>query len=790
MSSIKQQFLQYFKSHNHLIIPSYPVIPQNDPSLLLINSGMAPMKKFFTGITNPPNNRIANCQKCIRAGGKHNDLDDVGYTKRHHTFFEMLGNFSFGDYFREEAITMAWNFLTKTLNLPKKQLYITIHPSDIESEKIWLSMQSKSNIVYEQTNQWSAGTEGPCGVCTEIFYDYGDSFEGDFHHGDRFVEIWNIVLMTHTVECGIKKLLEKPCVDAGMGLERLEALYHGTNDNYKAPFFQNMINTIKENDTNDTNNRIVADHSRAISFMIDDGVTPDADGVGYVLRKIIRRAIRRSINNNSLELCVNYIVDNMKHDYPTLLKNKDIILNIVKEEKEQFLNVYNYGIEQLNYLITNKKVNESKIFELYDTHGFPHDIAFEILREKKIKYDINCFNKFLDEQKSVSKLKKYHINASKQESIFVGYNEEITNCSIISCKNTNNINKPIIENEEGFILLDKTPFYVEAGGQKNDIGIITTNSGKFEVKDLQKENKEIWHVGKCIKGTINSNEKATAEINSDRRKSLKQHHSSTHILLAILRKKFGDSIKQKGSSVKENSLRLDFSSQNLISQNELNEITYEINKIIQSNLEVTTTIMNYEKAVENGALLTEKNYPSEVRVLKIGDISTELCCGTHVNHTGEIGLLIITSHKSIASGVKRIEAVCGQSAIKHILNPKESKTKESKINIEKPIKIYSKDINNSNFKVLLNQYNNSDNKYMLTQSDIHISNYDITILINTNNEKHSVLIRVKDSMIEKIGTAKDILLKLGGTGGGKSNIAQGNIKQFNINEIISKVEKI
>ncbi len=781
MSFVKKQFLNHFKSHNHLIIPSYSLIPQNDPSLLLINAGMAPMKRMFLGTMEPPHSRIANAQKCIRAGGKHNDLDEVGYTKRHHTFFEMLGNFSFGDYFKEEAINMAWDFLTNGLNIPKDKLYITIHPSDQESKKIWLSIGIlEENIINETENIWSSGEEGPCGVCTEIFYDHGKHIEGDFHTGDRFVEIWNIVFMTDTVENGIKRPLAKPCVDAGMGLERLEALISGTNDNYEAPFFKNMINIISKNDTSNINNRVIADHSRAITFMIDDGVTPSADGVGYILRKIIRRAVRRSVNNNSVELCIDYIITNMSESYPTLSENKEKILNIFSEEKQQFLTVYHNGLERLNHMIAKNIITETKIFELYDTHGFPYDIAFEILREHKIKYDFDKFTQCMLKQKNISKLKKHHIQSSNRNTEFVGYEYESAECEILECQNS-----IIKEQESGFMLLDKTPFYVEAGGQKNDTGFITTENGTFEVEDIQKENNEIWHIGKCIKGFISIG-KGSATINSEKRKGLKQHHSATHILLAILRQKFGDSVLQKGSSVKEDSLRFDFSMQNLIDKKTLDEIESQVNKAIQSKLAVTTTLMSYEDALKTGALLTEKNYPQKVRVLQIGDISTELCCGTHVKNTSEIGQFFIKSHKSVAAGVKRIEAICGLAAKNH--TNKSVETKKIQKSAKKPICIASENIKQSSYNILLQEYNNADTKYLLSKSDTYIQEHDIVILVNIA-KKNSVFLRVKDNLIPQVGTAQNILSKLGAQGGGRNNIAQGSINEFDFKQIIDIIRK-
>ncbi|QEK38603.1 alanine--tRNA ligase [Candidatus Cytomitobacter primus] len=811
---IKQKFLNYFENKNHKIIPSFSLIPLNDPSLLLINAGMAPMKKFFLGQATPPNSRVANCQKCIRAGGKHNDLDDVGYTKRHHTFFEMLGNFSFGDYAHEEAINMAWDFLTNILNLSPDKLYITVHPDDTKSREIWKKIPNliHKHIVDENENEWSAGEEGPCGVCTEIFYDHGDHIPGNIIEGDRFVEIWNIVFMTHTVLNGIKIELEKPCVDAGMGLERVEALYHGTNDNYEAPFFAKMIDIISVNDSNNTNNRVIADHSRSITFMIDDGIIPEPEGAGYILRKIIRRAVRRSLNNNSVELCIDYIIKNMSDDYPSLLQNRNKILNVFKQEKEQFLHVYYSGIEKLNeYISQNNMVNnidsdtnnvntidvnnengkkndesssnEHKVFELYDTYGFPYDISFEILREKNIQYDFNKFEQMLNTQKTISKLKKYTIENTNTCTPFVGYEHEEIECNILEYREYES--KEQGNDKFELILLDQTPFYVESGGQKHDIGQIITSDGVFEVYDMQKDKNEIWHIGKCIAGKIKQG-KATAKIDSKRRKGLKQHHTATHILLAILRQRFGDSVLQKGSSVKEDGLRLDFSMNNLINQSDLKKIAYEANQIIQNNFQISTKIMNYESAIKSGALITEKNYPNEVRVLTIDNVSTELCCGTHVSATGEIGLLIIKSHKSISAGVKRIEAICGMSAVDKIFEEKHTDKNNNKLNIQANL-IKRETINQRNIKIIIEQYSNASSKYLLDRSDEYISQYDIVILAN---DQKAFLVKMSDNAIDKVGKATEIMQKLGGKGGGRKNMAQGNINKFNIETITKQVMEI
>ncbi|QEK37914.1 alanine--tRNA ligase [Candidatus Cytomitobacter indipagum] len=771
--SVKKKFLDYFASKNHLIIPSFSLIPLNDPSLLLINSGMAPMKKFFLGQAKPPSSRIANSQKCIRAGGKHNDLDDVGYTKRHHTFFEMLGNFSFGDYAHQEAIDMAWDFLTNNLNLPCEKLHITVHPSDKKSLEIWKKTPNviHDNIVFEKENEWSAGEEGPCGVCTEIFYDHGGHIPGDITQGDRFVEIWNMVFMTDNVFNGVKTKLDKPCVDAGMGLERMEALCNGTNDNYEAPFFANMIKLISKNDIDNINNRIVADHSRSIVFMIDAGVSPDSEGVGYVLRKIIRRAIRRSINNNSIEICIDYIINNMSNDYPSLLKNREKIIKVFHDEKMQFLNVYNQGICKLNDYIDQGEIDEEKVFELYDTHGFPYDISFEIMKEKGISYDYDKFEKMTKKQKEFSKLKKYHVESKNRITEFVGYDCEKIESKILD----------IQKNDKTYILLDKTPFYVESGGQKSDSGIIETDSGVFEVEDMQKNDHEIWHIGKIIKGSIELGQTVTAKVDNIKRKGLKQHHTATHILMSILRKKFGNSVLQKGSSVKEDSLRLDFSMNDLIDQDSLKETTMEINRVIQDNIEISTNVTDYESAVKQGALITEKNYPNEVRVLKIGDISTELCCGTHVRSTGEIGLFAIKSHKSVASGIKRIEAICGMSAVNYYLySEKQGKLSKSD-DVENSAKsINRKEIKISNLNILIEQYSNANAKYLLGESDKYIKMHDLVIL---TNDKNAILVKVGDKIVKD---AAEILRNIGGKGGGNKNLAQGKIEKINFNDIIDK----
>ncbi|USO00729.1 MAG: alanine--tRNA ligase [Alphaproteobacteria bacterium] len=769
--TIRNKFLNYFRSHDHLILPSYSLIPQNDPSLLFINSGMAPMKRFFTRELTPPSNKIADVQKCLRAGGKHNDLDEVGFTPRHHTFFEMLGNFSFGDYFKEKAIHMAWDFLTNCLSLPADRLFITIHPDDTETEAIWKSIPNldKNHIVLEKSNSWSAGTEGPQGLCTEIFYDYGPHINGTIQEGNRFVEIWNLVFMTDNLKNGVLHKLENKCVDTGMGLERIEAVCSGVTDNYDAPFFKNMISMI--HDKNDfRSNRIIADHSRAITFLIDDGVFPSSDGAGYVLRKIMRRAIRRSINNDSIETCINYVITNMANNYPSLLQNKTQILETFLQEKKQFTEIYNSGIAKLDYYIQTGQIDEQRVVELYDTYGFPYDIALEILKEKNISLDSNKIQNILDKQKEVSQSQKYDIPFLDKKSEFVGYEHNEINTQILHYDKKHDLE---------FILLEKTPFYVEAGGQKSDTGFINGPYGSFQVYDLQKHKNEIWHIGKTVRGKLQNGESVVASIDVDRRKGMKQHHTATHILLSVLRKKFGNSVLQKGSSVKESGLRLDFSLNHLIDKAQLNEIILEINGIIQDNLAVKTSNTTYENAIDLGALITEKSYPEEVRVVEINNISTELCCGTHVSYTGEIGLFLIKNHKSISAGIKRIEAICGMEAVKSTIENNQSVQKEAKqieVNkLEESIFIHQ------NIKVIIQKYKNANQQYLLTQSDMHIKQHNLVILLS----EKSILIKSNNNKL----VLKDLFIKLGAKGGGKPNVIQGTMDPRTIEDITLQIKE-
>ncbi|QEK39179.1 alanine--tRNA ligase [Candidatus Nesciobacter abundans] len=682
--TLMNQFLNFFENKNHKKIKSFSLIPERDDSILFINSGMAPMKSFFLGQQVPPAKSVVNCQKCLRAGGKHNDLDEVGFTKRHHTFFQMLGNFSFGDYFKEKAIHMSWDFI-KSINLDISKIYVTVHPSDLESRKIWSKFVDKSRIIDEKTNEWSAGEEGPCGICTEIFYDHGNHIKGDFHSGDRFIEIWNMVFMTHTVENGIKLKLPNPCVDAGMGLERLEATVSGTNDNYEAPFFKNMLKIITELDfdnkhksLSETDKRVIADHSRAITFIVSDGIETSSEGRGYVLRRIMRRAMRRIVdkgleNKGIIEACVDYTVQNMSEFYPEILHNKQKVIQSIKAEQEQFGRIYETGMCRLNKYVELEKVSAQNVFELYDTYGFPYDLSFDILREKGIEVEKNEFDRILANRKKDSK-KKYDLGICDKNSEFIGYELKETSSKIIDlkclditkCKEANDVIK--VDKElcgKVFVLLDKTTFYTESGGQASDSGVISTDTGVFVVEEMFKDKNSIWHVGYLKEGELEIGQDAKSSIDIEKRKGLEKHHTSTHILLHVLRKKFGDTVLQKGSSVKHDSLRLDFSKPENITKDELEEITLEINKLIQKNHEVKIESKTFEEAMKENVLITEKGYPSKVRVVRIGQFSAELCCGTHVERVGEIGSFYIRSCKSVSAGVKRIEALTGIAAIKN-----------------------------------------------------------------------------------------------------------------------------
>ncbi|QEK39439.1 alanine--tRNA ligase [Candidatus Sneabacter namystus] len=699
---IRQNFLAFFTQYGHTYLPSSPLIPKDDKSLMFVNAGMVPFKNFFTGKENSDFKRITTCQKCLRAGGKHNDLDNVGYTSRHHTMFEMLGNFSFGDYFKEEAIYYAWNLLTQVFQIDKTKLLVTVHESDNESATLWRKIASLSEDkiikINTEDNFWSMGTTGPCGPCTEIFFDHGPSISGGIPgsttEGDRYTEIWNIVFMQfEKLECGKMVELQQKSIDTGMGLERIAAVLQGVHDNYQSDILANLIDHTKKilkvpiNRENLCSYKTLADHTRAASFLIADGVIPSNEGSGYVLRRIIRRAVRHTnlIMGEFFPVLfqnVPKLIELMSEYYPELQRAEKLIYDTVKYEEEKFGITLSRGLKLLDKMIS--KIKEGEIFsgecafELYDTYGFPLDLTDDILKNKGIKIDVEKFTALMKQQKIQSRDKAEwkntnsswdNITSSIKKTHFCNTTEDL-NANILSIVYNDIAVERFTTTEEKFLLFtDKTNFYAEAGGQKGDIGHIATKSAFLEVIDTKKILGK-FHAHVCIlkQGNIQTGEQVTLCINKDNRQKLCIHHSATHILLATLQKYVSENIIQKGSLVENCRLRLDINFNDTLSYKQICEIERHMQNIILQNVSVTSENMLLEEALKQNSTATfGEKYGKEVRVISMENadqcFSKELCGGTHVSKTGEIGMIKIVSQTSIAAGIKRLEAVAGTAAL-------------------------------------------------------------------------------------------------------------------------------
>ena len=689
-SEVRKTFLDFFKEKNHELIKSSPLIPQNDSTLLFTNAGMIQFKDVFLGAEKTPFKRATSSQKCIRAGGKHNDLENVGYTLRHHTFFEMLGNFSFGDYFKEDAIKFAWELLTERYELPQEKLWITVHIDDDESEDIWLN---KIGVPKERVNRldednfWSMGDTGPCGPCSEIFYDHGSDFLGDppaegNESGDRYIEIYNLVFMQFDRDAnGNMTPLPKPSVDTGMGFERITAVMQNTNDNYKTDIFDNLIKTIakklKVNDISDPSLRVIADHLRSSSFLLSDGVIIGNEGRSYVLRRIIRRALRHAYKlnteeNHILSKSANELIDNLGSAYPELIKNKNLIKDSLENEENQFSNTLRTGMslleEKLNSL-KEKIIPGELAFKLYDTYGFPLDMTLDLAREKDLEVDVDEYENLMDNQRKRAKesssfesLLPSSIDLDK-ETNFLGYQQDVCEAQIkLIFKNGLEVEE--VDSGECLFITDKTPFYAESGGQIGDSGFIKADIGLAKVKDTQKTGGYFIHFAEVEKGSFKKSQNVLMEIETDKRKKIVSNHSATHLMHAALRNILGKHVEQKGSLVNEEKLRFDFSHDKALTKKEIIEIENQVNEIIRKDIKTEVFESTYDEAIKLGALaFFGEKYGDTVRVLKIGgDFSTELCGGTHVKSTSEIKLFKIVSESSISSGVRRIEAVSNSLA--------------------------------------------------------------------------------------------------------------------------------
>jgi alanyl-tRNA synthetase len=716
LNEIRSTFLKYFEKNDHKIVESSNLVPNNDPTLMFANSGMVQFKNVFTGLEKRDYVRATTSQKCVRAGGKHNDLENVGYTPRHHTFFEMLGNFSFGDYFKEKAIHYAWNLITKDFGIDKNRLYVTVFHEDDEAFNFWKKIAgfSDDRIIRISTsdNFWSMGETGPCGPCSEIFYDHGDHLKGGLpgtpeEDGDRFIEIWNLVFMQYEQVSKDKRInLPKPSVDTGMGLERIAALLQGTHDNYETDHFKKIIQSTSEivkqkpDQKNLSSFRVIADHLRASSFLIAEGVLPSNEGRGYVLRRIMRRGMRHSHMLGSKKPIFanlfNTLLEEMSASYPELNRAESLIKETLKMEEEKFLVLLDRGIKILNEEISkiDKVLPGDVAFKLYETYGFPIDLTEDILKSKSLKFDKDRFGELMRESIELARKNWKGSGDSAVEKIWFGIKEKIDSTEFLGYENNQaqGIVKCLLKNhkevsvlnkdDEGMIVLNQTPFYAESGGQVGDKGIIVKDDFKFEVTDVQKKLGDLFvHYGKVISGSIKLDQDVELKIDVNRRNDTRAYHSATHLLHESLRRVLGDHVTQKGSLVEPERLRFDFSHMKPISNEEVGKIENYVNEMVQKKSEVKTRIMTPKEAVENGALaLFGEKYGEEVRVLSMGDegdkyFSTELCGGTHVKNTGDIGKFKIISQSSIAAGVRRIEALRDKQLEEYLKN------KEKQLNL-------------------------------------------------------------------------------------------------------------
>ncbi len=868
---IRKEFIKYFENNEHVFFESSSLLPSNDPSLLFTNAGMVQFKNWFIGSEKASSINVVSSQKCLRAGGKHNDLENVGYTPRHHTFFEMLGNFSFGGYFKEKAIYLAWQFLTKILCLSSERLIVTVYKGDEESLNFWKKISgiesSKIIEISSNDNFWSMGEVGPCGPCSEIFYDNGKDISGGLpgtknQDGDRFVEIWNLVFMQHEKkEKGLINLPTK-CVDTGMGLERINAVINGKTNNFDIDVFKILKNDlenllgIRSNNQNITSFRVIIDHIRAITFLISEGVLPSNEGRGYVLRRIIRRASRHlqilGKEDNILNKLVYSVCNQYKNFYQYLKNEEKFIAETLRYEEEKFSETLKEGLKILNDEISTIKgdyFSSNLAFKLYDTYGFPIDMTENILKEKNLKVNINEFENLMLDQKNKSRasssiMKKANLDQSfltntnfqECETNFSGYEsyKEVTKLLKIFKDNKSYKNTKGLKN--AVLVFSKTPFYAESGGQIGDSGEVInnkTNSKICDIFDTQKNKSIYFHFAKNFESDLVVGQNFKIEVNQKKRRKLKNNHTSTHLLHEVLRMILGNHVKQKGSLVSENKLRFDFTNNTPVEYKKLMLIEKFINNVIRENLKVSIKSKEYEKAISEGAIgLFGERYPPIVRVVTLKSdnkdfkfFSSELCGGTHVDNTGEIGLLKILTESSVSSGVRRIEAVTGEEAIKknaehsNVLNNLSEllKIKENQL----IYKVKSLILENANLKKekSKNQIDKYNPKNLKKINNIEVYTQElqippkemknqadkisekiksgIIILFSIQEKKVSIVIKVSKDLHSKITASKlvkEISIFFGGSGGGgRDDLAQGGgndprkMKDFNnyLNKILS-----
>lgn len=836
VTQIRQKFLDFFKKHGHEVVKSSSLIPHNDPTLLFTNAGMNQFKDVFLGLEKRDYTKAVSAQKCVRAGGKHNDLENVGYTARHHTFFEMLGNFSFGDYFKVDAIKYAWEFLTSNewLNLPKDKLYVTVYETDDEAFNIWRDeiglsperiIQIGDKASGGSDNFWQMGDTGPCGPCTEIFYDHGPDIKGGLpgspeEDGDRFIEIWNNVFMQfNRDEAGNLNPLPKPSVDTGMGLERISAILQAVHSNYEIDLFVNLINNAaKITNTADTKNsslKVLADHIRSVSFLIADGALPSNEGRGYVLRRIIRRAIRHGYKLGCrtpffYKLTLT-LVNEMGMAYPELILNQEIIEKTINQEEERFFQTIENGMTLLESQLSSKEATlpGDIAFKLYDTYGFPLDLTEDVCREHNIVVDIEGFEQHMANQRAMArKAGKFKIagtlDYSGNETHFIGYDDDSCDARIIAIyKDGVSVNE-LNNGEEATIILDNTVFYAEAGGQVGDTGTIYINGGAnslFEVADTQKIRQDVFgHSGALKIGNLKVGDSVIAAIDLHKRIASARNHSVTHLLHKALHNVVGSHAIQKGSLVTPDYTRFDFANDKGLSSDQIKEIEKIVNHVIMQNYEVAIDEMAYDDAIKAGAMaLFGEKYTDKVRVVKMGEFSTELCGGTHVIQTGDIGFFSITSEGGIANGIRRIEAVTGEKALKLMQH-----NMAILDNLREQLKAQTNDVISNKVGIVL-----SDNKLLqkeistlkaqlagfqadsLLDQAIKLKDGNKLLVLQMDNTESKTLVELIDKFKDKLGSG---IVIIGANNGDKVNLAvgvtQNLVSEYKAGAIVGKLAEL
>ena len=692
-NDIRRRFLDFFNRRGHEVVASSPLVPANDPTLLFTNAGMVQFKEVFLGLEQRPSARAVTAQRCVRAGGKHNDLENVGYTARHHTFFEMLGNFSFGDYFKEQAIHYAWEFLTGELAIPAEKLWVTVFHDDADAEAIWLEQvgvdKDRFSRCGEKDNFWSMGDTGPCGPCSEIFYDYGPDVPGGppgsaEQDGDRYVEIWNLVFMEFNRDAqGVMHPLPKPSVDTGLGLERTAAVLQGVLNNYETDLFRPLIDAVQslagDSATDLVSTRVIADHIRSCAFLVADGVIPANEGRGYVLRRIIRRALRHGsklgLNEPFFHKLVEPLDSIMGEACPELSRTREFVTNTLKQEEERFAETLEQGLKHLEAAVgalASGTIPGEVVFKLYDTYGFPVDLTADIARERNLKLDMEGFEQCMEEQRRRAReANRFAVDVSvlpdlkNHASGFEGYDSLHVPGQVTALLQDNQMVEHIEEGQSGGVVLDRTPFYAESGGQVGDQGELVSETGVFTVEDTQKQGNAHVHLGRVSSGTLQTGQEVTARVDPVTRINTVRNHSATHLLHAALREVLGEHVTQQGSLVAPDRLRFDFSHPEPVSEQQLLQIERLVNRKILENIDTEIRMMPLDEALKSGAMsLFGEKYDEQVRVLNIGgDFSVELCGGTHVGRAGDIGLFKFIAETGIAAGIRRVEAVTGLGAL-------------------------------------------------------------------------------------------------------------------------------